>query len=105
MRKEIHWLSAESKQWVERGLISEEQASRIRGLYPDLKAGLPWSTLIFSGLGGAIAGLGIILLVAYNWHSLHRFTKLGIIFYVMVALHATALRLFLLRGSFCHFGN
>ena len=53
MGKEIRWLWAESKQWVDRGLISDEQASRIRGLYPDPKAGLPWSTIIFSGLGGA----------------------------------------------------
>src|SRR6266853_975010 len=105
MRKEIRWLSAESKQWVERGLISEEQASRIRGLYPDPKAGLPWSTLIFSGLGGTIAGLGIILLVAYNWHSLHRFTKLGLIFSVMVALHATGLRLFLRSERWRRFGD
>src|SRR5258708_20664697 len=95
MRKEIRWLSAESKQWVERGLISDEQASRIRGLYPDPKAGLPWSTIIFSGLGGAIAGLGIILLVAFNWHAFHRFTKLGIMFSGMVDLHAIGFRLLL----------
>lgn len=105
MRKEIRWLLAESKQWVERGLISEEQASRIRGLYPDPKAGLPWSTIIFSGLGGAIAGLGVILLVAYNWHALHRFMKLGIIFTGMVALHAIGLRLFLRSERWRQFGD
>src|SRR6266700_3324935 len=105
MRKEIHWLWAESKQWVDRGLISDEQASRIRSLYPEPKAVLPWSTIIFSGLGGAIAGLGIILLISYNWHALHRFTKLGIIFSVMVALHATGLRLFLRSERWRQFGD
>jgi len=34
-------LSAESKQWVERGLISEDQATRIRGLYSDQKRACP----------------------------------------------------------------
>jgi uncharacterized membrane protein len=105
MRKEIGWLWAESKQWVERGLISEEQASKIRGLYPDPKAGLPWSTIVFSGLGGVIAGLGIILLIAYNWHALHRFTKLGIIFFGMVALHSAGLRLFLRSSHWRQFGE
>ncbi len=105
MGKEIRWLWAESKEWVERGLISEEQASRIRGLYPEPKAGLPWSTIIFSGLGGAIAGLGIILLIAYNWHALHRFTKLGIIFAGMVGLHAIGLRLFLRSERWHQFGD
>ena len=105
MRKEIRWLWAESKQWVERGLISEEQASRIRGWYPDPESGLPWSTIIFSGLGGAIAGLGIILLVAYNWHTLHRFTKLGIIFAGMVTLHGIGLRLFLRSERWRQFGD
>jgi uncharacterized membrane protein len=105
MGKEIRWLWVESRQWVERGLISEDQASRLRGLYPDPKAGLPWSTIIFSGLGGAIAGLGIVLLVAYNWHGLHRFTKLGVIFFGMVSLHALGLRLFLQKGRWGQFGD
>ena len=61
--------------------------------------------IIFSGLGGAIAGLGIILLIAYNWHELHRFTKLGIIFSGMLSLHLWGLRLFLKNERWRQFGD
>jgi uncharacterized membrane protein len=105
MSKEIRWLWSESKQWVERGLISETQAAGIRGLYPEPKAGLPWSTIIFSGLGGTIAGLGVILLVAYNWHALDRYTKLALIFAGMAGLHGAGLRLFLRSERWRQFGE
>ena len=105
MSKEIRWLWSESKQWVDRGLISDAQAAGIRGLYPEPKEGLPWSTIIFSGLGGAIAGLGIILLVAYNWHALDRYTKLAIIFAGMAGLHGAGLRLFLRSERWRQFGE
>jgi uncharacterized membrane protein len=105
MRKEIRWFWAESKKWVESGLISEDQAVRLRGLYPEPKAGLPWSTIVFSGLGGAIAGLGIILLVAYNWAALHRFTKLGFIFAGILLFHGFGLRLFLRNQRWRDFGE
>ncbi len=35
MSERIRWLWEESKGWVEKGLISPDQAGRIRGLYPD----------------------------------------------------------------------
>src|SRR5262249_2819017 len=95
MGKEIRWLWRESPQWEARGLITPEQGKQIRNLYPEPAAALPWSTILFSGLGALIAGLGIILLVAYNWHALHKFAKLGIIFGGIGALHATGLNLFL----------
>lgn len=95
MSKEIRWLWKESRQWEEKGLITGQQAEQIRGLYPEPGAPLPWSTIVFSGLGAVIGGLGIILLLAYNWHNLHKFVKLGIIFAGIAGLHAVGLRLFL----------
>jgi uncharacterized membrane protein len=95
MSKEIRWLWRESSQWEAKGLITPEQGKQIRGLYPEPAAALPWSTIIFSGLGALIAGLGVILLIAYNWQALHKFAKLGIILGGIAALHGTGLRLFL----------
>jgi uncharacterized membrane protein len=105
MSKEIRWLWSESKGWVERGLISEEQAGRIRRLYPEPKAGLPWSMIIFSGLGAVIAGLGIILLFAYNWKELHRFAKLAIVFGGLIGLQAGGLNLYLRNERWRQFGE
>ena len=63
MSKEIRWLWKESKQWEEKGLITGQQAEQIRRLYPEPGAPLPWSTIVFSGLGAVIGGLGIVLLM------------------------------------------
>jgi len=79
MSDRIRWLWEESKDWVAKGVISREQAERIRRLYSEPKTALPWGTIIFSGIGAGIAGLRIILLLAYNWHAIPRGGKLAII--------------------------
>ena len=94
MSKPIQWLWEETKGWVEKGLISSDQAARIRALYPEPKAALPWGTIIFSGIGAGIAGLGIILLLAYNWHGIPKFGKLAIIFAGVAGFHAGGTWLF-----------
>ena len=99
MSERIRWLWDESRQWVAKGLISEDQAGAIRRLYPEPKAALPWGMVIFSGIGAAIAGLGVILLFAYNWHAIPRFGKLGIIFAGLALLHALGITLFRRGGD------
>jgi uncharacterized membrane protein len=94
MSDRIRWLWEESKGWAAKGLISQDQADRIRGLYPEPKAALPWGTIIFSGIGAGIAGLGIILLLAYNWHAIPRGGKLAIILAGVACLHAGGIWLF-----------
>jgi uncharacterized membrane protein len=88
MSDRIRWLWEESKGWVAKGVISQDQAERIRSFYPEPKASLPWGTIIFSGIGAAIAGLGVILLLAYNWHAIPKGGKLAIILGGMACLHA-----------------
>jgi len=105
MSKEIRWLWKESKDWEAKGLITGPQAEQIRGLYPEPGTPWPWSTIVFSGLGAAIGGLGIILLLAYNWHSLPKFAKLGIIFSGIAGLHASGLHLFLKRPRWQQVGE
>jgi uncharacterized membrane protein len=94
MSKEIQWLYKESRQWVEHGVITSDQAQRIQSLYPASKPGLPWSTILFAGLGSIVTGLGIILLLAYNWHVLGKGIKLAIIFSGIALLHSAGLYLF-----------
>ncbi len=94
MSEPIRWLWEESKRWVENDLISADQAERIRKLYPEPKGALPWGTIIFSGIGAGIAGLGVILLLAYNWQHIPRGAKLAIILAALAGLHAGGIRIF-----------
>lgn len=99
MSKPVRWLWEQSKEWVDRGLISAEQAAQIRRLYPEPRAALPWGTILFSGLGAAIAGLGVILLLAYNWQAIPKPAKLAVIFAGLAGLHAAGLWLFQRRDG------
>lgn len=94
MNEQVRWLWQQSEGWVERGLIAREQAERIRGLYPAPQATRPWGLIIFSSLGAVTAGLGVILLLAYNWQAIPKFAKLGIILGSLVGLQTGGLWLF-----------
>lgn len=74
------------------GLLSPEQAGRIRARYPT-RAALPWGLIVFSGLGAVIVGLGVALLIAYNWSDIPKFGKLALVFASVIGAHAGALRL------------
>jgi uncharacterized membrane protein len=94
MSRYVRWLHEQLPGWVTQGAISPAQAEAIRRLYPETKPGLPWATLIFSGVGAVVIGLGVILLLAYNWEAIPKFAKLGLIFGGVVAAHAGGLRWF-----------
>jgi len=91
MSNQIRWLYDQLGRWTAQGLISDDQAARIRDLYPAPQAALPWGLIVFSGIGAIVAGLGVILLGAYNWHVIPKFGKLAIILGVLAAAHATGL--------------
>lgn len=61
---------------VREGLLSAEQAERIRARYaqPQEQSGNRL-LLLFSILGGLLIGLGIILVVAHNWADLPRWLR------------------------------
>jgi uncharacterized membrane protein len=94
MSKEVRWLHGESERWVREGILSTEQAARLRGLYPAPPPTRPWATLIFCGLGAVIVGLGVILVFAYNWHAMPKLAKLATVFGALAAAHAGGLYLF-----------
>jgi uncharacterized membrane protein len=112
MNKQVQWLMKELDGWVGRGLISQEQALQIRGLYPEAQPGLPWGTIIFSGIGAVITGLGVILLLAYNWAAIPKMVKLGIVFGALMGFYASGIRMFVqtdwrkqLGETLCLFGT
>jgi hypothetical protein len=50
MNKRTGWLDEQLDRWIGEGLVSAEQAERIRRLYPSPAAALPWGTVLFSSL-------------------------------------------------------
>ncbi len=91
MKKPIRWLKRELERWVGGNLITREQADRIAQLYPEPKARLPWNVILFGGLGAVVVGLGLILLIAYNWEAIPKLIKLAIVFVVLLGAHGAGL--------------
>ena len=87
------WLAGEIDRWSRDRIITAEQGARIRALYPEAVPALSWGLLVFSGLGAVIVGLGVILLLAYNWDDIPKFGKLALIFGSMIGAHAAGLEL------------
>lgn len=91
MNKQTRWLFAEIKRWTEDKIISSEQAASIRALYPEPPTTLSWGLIVFSGIGAVVAGLGIILVFAHNWHAIPKFGKLGLVLGTLLAAHSGGL--------------
>ena len=75
MNKEtLRWLDREIPIWRERGWLNKEAAERLRAYYTETLPPKDYKILIaiFSVIGGSLAGLGIILLVAHNWDAMNR---------------------------------
>jgi uncharacterized membrane protein len=91
MSKHIRWLAAESERWTKEQIITTEQAQRIRQLYTGQSAPVSWGLIVFSGLGAVVIGLGVILLFAYNWDRIPKYSKLGIVLGAIAMAHAAGL--------------
>ena len=74
MTKEIfRWLETEVPLWVNEGIVSQEGAKTLLTRYQNEET-KPASggtlNMVFSLLGFALVGLGIISILAYNWDNL-----------------------------------
>ena len=91
MQKSRSWLFGEIERWTRDGLITAEQATRLRSRYPGPVVGRSWGMVVFTGIGAVVVGLGIILLLAYNWSEIPRAAKLVLIFGCVGASHGLGL--------------
>ena len=91
MSNPTRWLFAEIERWTNDKIISEDQAAQIRALYPASAPGRSWGLILFTGLGAVVIGLGVILLLAYNWAEIPKFGKLALVFGSVVAAHSVGL--------------
>jgi len=92
MQKHTRWLLAEIERWKAEGVVSAEQAGRLRQRYEAPASGPPWGLIIFATAGAIVIGLGVILLFAYNWEAIPKFGKLALVFAAIIAAHATGIR-------------
>lgn len=93
-KQQNEWMREEIAGWAREGLISPAQEEALGARYPVKEPGTSWGMIVFSCLGAVIVGLGIILLLAYNWAAIPKFAKLGLIIGAVAAVHAAGLRLF-----------
>jgi len=82
-------LSEEARQWVNEGIIGEEQEARLRERYSRQPE---YSRLINTiiALGAILVGLGVILFVASNWEHILKPAKVAIIFSVILGFNFSA---------------
>ena len=91
MSMHTRWLAGEIDRWSRDRIITAEQSARIRALYPEAAPAVSWGLIVFTGMGAVVVGLGVILLLAYNWDDIPKFGKLALIFGSMIAAHAAGL--------------
>lgn len=105
LSKRAQWLNGELKRWVDEGIIDGARADAIRKLYPEPGPATPWAVLVFSGIGAVVAGLGVILLFAYNWQRIPKLGKLAIVFAALATAHGSGIWLHLRSKRFRSLGE
>lgn len=80
------WLEREGPRWVQEQMITHDQYERIRGLYG--KPGKSFSAGLLPVLGGVLAGLGVLSLVAANWQSLPELFRVLLLCAAMAGAYA-----------------
>ncbi|MFA4943481.1 MAG: DUF2157 domain-containing protein [Lentisphaeria bacterium] len=94
MRKHVEWLFRELEGWVADGILRPEQAAALRGRYAAMAhPGRAWGVILFGAFGAVVAGLGVILLFAYNWQDMPKAAKLGTVFASLLLAHGAGLEL------------
>ncbi len=85
------WLQNELAEWQTEGLVSPEQSERILIRYESPAEASDrqrsQSVFVLSALAILLVGLGVLLLIGYNWQAIPRPAKLGIIFTVLAGTH------------------
>ncbi len=91
-RSQRDWLEGEVAAWLAMGLVDEEQARTLLGLYESRQSfdarqqskGL----LTLLAVAATLVGLGVLLLIGYNWAEIPPPLKVAAIFGALIATHA-----------------
>ncbi len=91
-RKGPDWLLGELPELVSRGILTTDAADRLRSHYHD--AGRPAARqlglTVTAVFGSALIGLGVILVLAYNWEELSRPLRAAISFSILMGAQGAA---------------
>ncbi len=89
---ERQWLSGELAAWRSNGLIDEAQASRILDCYETVVATgerkQSRARFVLQAISALLVGLGVLLVIGYNWDQLHWGAKLSLVFGSVAGTHA-----------------
>jgi hypothetical protein len=92
-----NWLAGELDAWQGLGLLSGEQARGVLGLYATTeqfgqrRQARALATML--ALSALLVGLGVFLLVAYNWQAMPAALKVAMIFFGLIVTHLGGLTL------------
>jgi uncharacterized membrane protein len=84
-RERRRWLHSELAVWEREGIVETAQANALRERYPCAGEDRRFGVLLFGGIGAVVVGLGVILMFAYNWAEMSKFSKLGVVFATFLA--------------------
>lgn len=98
MNKQVRWLLPEIDRWQAEGIVTPEQADRLRQRYAEPAGAVPWGLLVFATAGAIVIGLGVILLFAYNWAEIPKLGKLALVFAAIIGTHTGSIRLLAREG-------
>lgn len=90
MKKHRAWLLSEIEGWTREGVIDARQAERLRARYPEEDVS-PWGLIVFCSLGAVVLGLGVVLLIAYNWSEIPRLGKLALVLGSIAGAHGAGI--------------
>jgi len=96
-RAQRDWLEGEVATWQSLGLVDEELAHTILGLYESREtfAARQQSKGLFTllALAATFVGLGVLLLIGYNWSQMPAALKVTAIFGALIGTHAAGVEL------------
>ncbi|MCE9582243.1 MAG: DUF2157 domain-containing protein [Planctomycetes bacterium] len=108
---ELSWLAEELPAWTHDGLLTDDQARRIRARYDfaaielDRRAGPGRVIQVLSILGAVLVGAGILTWVAANWDGMSDAFRLALIFGGVIGFNAGGYELAFRRKNHPHLGQ
>jgi hypothetical protein len=82
-KRQRTWLKSELDSWESEGIVTQEQASRVLACYESsedyIRHQHSMAMLTITGVAALLMGLGVLLLVGYNWEDLGDLQKVSIL--------------------------